>query len=99
MNAFDLLVEIDRLGISIEVNGDTLHYQGALTPEIKAQLQRHKADILKYVSVQVIDRAMPRDAGVADSQRGSEARTVRARRGALPHTRLSDNRGHCGAAA
>jgi TubC N-terminal docking domain/Zinc-binding domain of primase-helicase len=48
MNAFDLLVEIDRLGISIEVNGDTLHYQGALTPEIKAQLQRHKADILKY---------------------------------------------------
>jgi hypothetical protein len=48
MNAFDLLVEIDRLGISIEVDGDTLRYQGALTPEIKAQLQRHKTDILKY---------------------------------------------------
>jgi TubC N-terminal docking domain/Zinc-binding domain of primase-helicase len=48
MNAFDLLVEIDRLGISVEVDGDTLLYQGALTPKIKAQLQRHKADILKY---------------------------------------------------
>jgi hypothetical protein len=51
MNVFDLLVEIDRLGISIEVDGDTLHYQGALTPEIKAQLQRYKADILKYYTV------------------------------------------------
>jgi hypothetical protein len=54
---------------------------------------------IPLVSVQVIDRAMPREARVADSQRGLEARTVRARHAALPHTRLSDSRGQSSAAA
>jgi hypothetical protein len=54
---------------------------------------------IRDVSVQVIDRAMPRDARVAGSQRGLEARTVRARHAALPHTRPSASGGHCGAAA
>lgn len=51
------------------------------------------------VSVQVIDQAMPRDAGTAGSQRGVEARTVRARHAVLLHTRPSDSRGHCGVVA
>jgi type VI secretion system protein ImpB len=51
------------------------------------------------VSVQVIDQAMPRDAGAAGAQRGVEARTVRARPAVSLHTRPSDSRGHCGVVA
>jgi hypothetical protein len=54
---------------------------------------------IRDVSVQVIDRAMPRDVKAAGFQQGAEARTVQARHAALPHMRLSDSRGHCGAAA
>jgi hypothetical protein len=51
------------------------------------------------VSVQVIDQAMPRDAGAAGAQRGVEARTVRARHAVSLHTRPSDSRGHGGVVA
>ena len=60
----------------------------------------HKSQFCKMlVSVQVIDQAMPRDAGAAGSQWGVEARTVRARHVELLHTRPSDSRGHCGVVA
>ena len=52
MTANELLSEVEAKGIILTVDGGSLHYQGsksALTPELIAELQAHKARIISLM--------------------------------------------------
>ena len=49
MTSCETLAELDRRGVVLEPNGDTLRYrapQGALTPELREAITENKAEIL-----------------------------------------------------
>lgn len=48
MSAADLLLDLDRLGIQVEADGERLQYfpRSALTPDLLDRLKAHKADLL-----------------------------------------------------
>lgn len=48
MSAAELLLDLDRLGIQLEADGERLRYfpRSALTPDLLARLKAHKADLL-----------------------------------------------------
>jgi hypothetical protein len=52
MTANELLSEVEAKGIILAVDGGSLHYQGsksALTPDLIAELQAHKARIISLM--------------------------------------------------
>ncbi len=62
MNASELISQAEGLGITLRVVGDKLRVKaqlGILTPEIKAELKTHKAEIMEALSV-----AAPRSARI-----------------------------------
>jgi hypothetical protein len=59
MTAWDVVQELHRLGIELIREGDDLRVRpsGVLTPQLRAELKRHKQEILEALSV-----PPPRDA-------------------------------------
>ena len=52
MNAAELLAELNRRGVALEAVGDRLRYdapKGALTPELRAAMAEHKAELLELI--------------------------------------------------
>lgn len=49
----DLLATLSARGVTLSAQGDRLHVEGpvgAITPELRAQLVAHKADLLAYLA-------------------------------------------------
>ncbi len=56
MNAHELISQAEGLGITLRIVGDKLRVKarlGIITPEIKAELKIHKAEIMEALSVRV----------------------------------------------
>ena len=52
MSVANFIEELERVGIQLSANGDSLHYRapkGALTPELRAELVGRKPEILAYL--------------------------------------------------
>jgi hypothetical protein len=63
MTANDLLSEVEAKGIILTVDGGSLHYQGsksALTPDLIAELQAHKARIISLMKCDQCDTLLSR---------------------------------------
>ena len=53
MSAADVLAQAQAAGVQLVANGDRLHYRapaGALTPELRAALQAHRAALLALLA-------------------------------------------------
>jgi len=62
MSAADLLLDLGRLGIRLEAHGERLRYfpRSALTPDLLARLQAHKADVVAMLRpVPEVSPALP----------------------------------------
>ena len=60
MNATELLAELHSRGVVLEAAGERLRYdapKGALTPELRAALAEHKAELLELVDPRVRTQA------------------------------------------
>lgn len=59
MKAFDLLTELRQRGVELQTNGSQLRYRpkDALTPDQRAAIREHKAEILALLPGETVDTA------------------------------------------
>lgn len=59
MDPTELLAELNRRGVAIAVAGDRLRFrpQNAVTPDLRAALVEHKADLIRLLSADDIEVA------------------------------------------